>query len=171
MVLACAIFFCEAMLVVPVQRAVRLEWSGDVQHCDRCVRTFRETYKANGVTTPCPVGTYSVAGDKTTSACDNQCSAGYYCLAGSTTSSGAVGTTGAATPCPLGSYSTGGASTAACTACPAGTYGSDTTLTTAACSGNCAAGYFCPAGSKDNHGRGRRRVPDRIVQHRGRDYF
>ena len=34
--------------------------------------------------------------------------------------------------------------------CPAGKYGSETGLTTATCSGECSAGYYCPAGSINN---------------------
>jgi hypothetical protein len=70
--------------------------------------------------------------------CDGACTVpGRYCPAGSSDASGA--------PCPAGSFSTTGAG--ACTPCPAGQYGSTTALSTAACSGQCSAGYACPAGS------------------------
>jgi hypothetical protein len=47
--------------------------------------------------------------------------------------------------CPLGTYSVSGAGT--CTLCPAGTYGATQAQASAACSGNCSAGYTCPPGS------------------------
>ena len=48
--------------------------------------------------------------------------------------------------CPKGSYCIGGVKEL----CPAGKYGSETGLTTATCSGECSAGYYCPAGSINN---------------------
>ena len=47
-------------------------------------------------------------------------------------------------PCPIGSYCTG---TDLVQPCPAGVYGATVGLSTAACSGVCHQGYFCPEGS------------------------
>ena len=47
------------------------------------------------------------------------------------------------TVCPPGSY----AGPSSCLQCPAGTYGAVAGLASAQCSGGCAPGYFCPAGS------------------------
>jgi hypothetical protein len=105
--------------------------------------------------TMCPPGTYCPGGGVNANQCligqvcpvtgmtaGAACPAGYYCpTAGG---SGAI-------PCPAGTYSMGGA-TAACSACPAGKYGSSTATTSAACTGPCAAGYYCPAGSSGEYG-------------------
>jgi VCBS repeat-containing protein len=48
--------------------------------------------------------------------------------------------------CAAGSYSVAG-STTTCSACPAGSFGSTTAMASASCSGQCDAGYTCPAGS------------------------
>lgn len=45
--------------------------------------------------------------------------------------------------CPAGAYFDG----TKCSLCPGGTYGERPGLTTLLCSGACAGGYFCPAGS------------------------
>ncbi len=65
------------------------------------------------------------------------CPAGYYCEAGVTE----------ATACPTGTYlpSTGGTKKADCLTCPPGKYCSSSAATTY--TGDCAAGYYCPAGS------------------------
>ncbi|CAM9769849.1 unnamed protein product, partial [Hapterophycus canaliculatus] len=76
----------------------------------------------------------------------------------SSSNSGIGGTMGAARPddrrgaafrngvsvCPAGWYCTGDG---AGSECPAGLYGSEVGLSDPACSGVCAAGYFCPEGS------------------------
>jgi hypothetical protein len=48
-----------------------------------------------------------------------------------------------ATQCEVGRYCVGGAARA----CPAGRYGALRGLTSELCTGNCSAGYYCPAGS------------------------
>ena len=48
-----------------------------------------------------------------------------------------------AVPCQAGQYCTGGVAAP----CPAGTFGDSGALFTPQCSGVCAAGYYCPAGS------------------------
>ena len=60
---------------------------------------------------------------------------------------GSVCAGGASPPrlCPRGSYCVAGVSQP--TNCPAGRYGSDTGLSDASCSGECAQGYYCEAGS------------------------
>ena len=45
--------------------------------------------------------------------------------------------------CPIGTYCVDGVQKL----CPAGVYGSDPGLATAACSGLCASGHYCPSGS------------------------
>ncbi|MBR3930762.1 MAG: hypothetical protein IKJ62_04255, partial [Alphaproteobacteria bacterium] len=73
-------------------------------------------------------------GDATTGSC-TICSPGYYKSGSGNTSCSNCGT---------GHYCTGGAHRADC---PAGTYGSTVNLKTAACTGSCKAGYYCPAAS------------------------
>jgi hypothetical protein len=52
------------------------------------------------------------------------------------------------TPCPLGWYNdTSLAGSSFCGLCAAGSFGGMEGLTSPACSGNCSAGYACPAGS------------------------
>ena len=87
--------------------------------------------------TACPAGQFGNATALTTSSCSGPCAPGYYCLQGSTNATAA--------PCDVGQYSTGGVSV--CSSCPGGTFGNATSLTTSSCSGPCAAGYACPAGS------------------------
>ena len=97
------------------------------------------TYSATvGLTNPCkltPAGRYSQAVGATTDT-SVPCGIGYYCPEGS----------GSEVPCPPGSYC-GAASLAAPTPCPAGTYGATSILTSATCTGPCAAGYYCQPGS------------------------
>ncbi|MBR2012579.1 MAG: InlB B-repeat-containing protein [Alphaproteobacteria bacterium] len=114
----------------------------------------------------CSAGTYSQAGwascqnvdagcmgaAKATTSCPTACGDGKWSAAGSASCSqikaGCYGTSGTQecpNQCEAGTYSTAGASK--CTDCPGGTYGSTKGLTSEACSGNCTAGYYCPAGS------------------------
>jgi hypothetical protein len=83
----------------------------------------------------CAAGRYGDAAGQLTNQCVGACAAGYACPAGSTSAT--------ATSCPAGSYSTGGQGS--CTLCPPGTFGSTVRLTSAACSGLCAAGKWVPA--------------------------
>jgi hypothetical protein len=89
--------------------------------------------------TACPGGRFGDAVGLSSSACSGNCSAGYACPVGSTNGTVAI--------CRAGQYSL--AMAAACTACPAGTWynASVEGLNAAVCSGPCAAGYACPAGS------------------------
>jgi len=73
----------------------------------------------------------------------NTCSAGYYCLAGSTTGTGTVGSGGTATPCESGDYCPGSISSATGNSCPVGYVCTDDTTSEALCT----AGYYCPAGT------------------------
>ena len=68
------------------------------------------------------------------------CVAGYYC------SSNSLSTV--ANACPVGQYSSAGA--ANCSHCAAGYFGNATALASPSCSGNCSAGYYCPAGSNSS---------------------
>ena len=49
--------------------------------------------------------------------------------------------------CPAGSYCSNGIALA----CPGGKFGSTTGLGTSTCSGECAAGYYCPSNSASPH--------------------
>ena len=91
----------------------------------------------SGSATPCPAGTYGSTTTLTSPVCTDVCTAGYYCLAGSTSAT--------ENECGLGNYCPSGSGSA--TPCPAGTYGSATTLAVSTCDGECTAGYYCPAGS------------------------
>ena len=65
------------------------------------------------------------------------CPAGFYCIGGLPDTQ--------PEPCSRGGYC--GANVSAPTDCPAGRYGSETGLSDKACSGECARGFFCSAGS------------------------
>ena len=69
------------------------------------------------------------------------------CPAGKFSAVGAITGTYCAL-CPAGTYSVGAA--AACSLCPPGTFGNATQLTSVTCSGACAPGYMCPAGSTNS---------------------
>ena len=106
--------------------------------------------------TECPGGRYGSSTGATSDLCTGACTAGYACPAGSTSPTASVcpagyySLAGAAecVACPAGHYSTAGAG--ACSACPGGTYGTGGS-TSPACSGDCAAGYACPAGSSSGN--------------------
>ncbi|OQR87461.1 hypothetical protein ACHHYP_20382 [Achlya hypogyna] len=123
-------------------------------------------YCIGGVRRPCPAGTFGTAFGLTTAACSGLCAPGYYCPQGSAlatanecgrpqvycpevVASGYCGVGPTATThasqvaAPAGSYAFEGQ----CHLCPGGYYGSDTRDIRHTCSGECAAGYFCPAGS------------------------
>ena len=130
-------------------------------------------------------GYYGSTPQQSTPTCTGTCSAGYYCVAGSTSATQylcAAGYTcpvgsanGTVTPCPAGwacpngtapsavvpcypgKYSIGAA--ASCLSCPAGLYGSVTNLANANCSGSCAAGYYCPAARYAERHTGAHRNP------------
>jgi hypothetical protein len=106
--------------------------------------------------TPCPAGTYGVSLGLTSPGCSGFCKAGSYggpgqtsnscsgsCLAGYACPVGSTSPTQA--QCVPGKYSSGGA--AVCSNCKSGSYGDQFGDTTSSCSGPCAAGYACPAGS------------------------
>ena len=107
------------------------------------------TLTTNDLIQPCPAGWYC-AGDGTMPACGGN---DVYCVVGSTSpqtvgagnySVGNTPTTRTAeVPCEPGYYCALGARAQ----CPAGKYGSAVGLLSSGCSGNCTAGYFCPAGS------------------------
>jgi hypothetical protein len=128
------------------------------------------TYCVGGVSFDCPAGRWGNNATGASSICPNVCGDGYNCPARST----ALATCGAATvycvgglqyavplgmystpvtatvdvrtgaaSCPPGSYCTGGDRSV----CGAGQYGATWNLTTSTCSGQCAAGYYCPANS------------------------
>jgi len=86
----------------------------------------------DGTPLACPAGRYGDEPGLSSINCSGSCTPGYYCPAGSTSATQHV--------CPVGHFcpSTSGAPTQ----CEAGKYGSTTGLTTAACSGNCTAGYY-----------------------------
>jgi hypothetical protein len=69
--------------------------------------------------------------------CQAACPAGYFCPAGSVAPT--------TNECSRGQYSLAGAGN--CTLCPAGRFGASVRLTSANCTGPCAAGFWCPAGS------------------------
>jgi hypothetical protein len=122
---------------------------------------------------PCPAGWYSLPGAaacsqcgagrfgntsrQSSADCSGDCTAGYFCVAGSVNATAApcpagqfsFAAAGTCTNCSLGSYGAHAAlTTPGCTGlCPAGTYGAVPGLAVATCSGACAAGYACVAGS------------------------
>ncbi len=88
--------------------------------------------------TDCPTGQYSAAPAAT--GCLG-CTIHYDCSCDGGCTSSIAGSV-----CQLGYYSVG----FGCTQCPAGHFGSTSNLTAASCSGPCAPGYYCPAGSINN---------------------
>jgi hypothetical protein len=126
-----------------------------------------------GTRMACPPGRFGAAHGETEFSCTGECPAGYYCPWGSANGTarpcGGPGVycpagSGAPTPvdighysdpsdpadrrvrqvlCEPGSYCVG----AVKYPCPAGTFGGIFGLSSAECSGPCAAGHFCPEGS------------------------
>ncbi len=90
--------------------------------------------------TICPAGRFSNATALNVT-CPGQCSLGHYCPAGSTLAT--------AVPCPLGRYrdTQGAGAEADCRGCAAGRFGNTTGMTSPLCTGECRAGYYCPANS------------------------
>ena len=78
---------------------------------------------------PCDAGRYGTEG-QTSSTCTGTCSAGYACLAGSTSATQVI--------CPAGQFSLAGA--ALCSPCNLGAYGASDGQTAASCTGLCPAG-------------------------------
>ena len=132
------------------------------------------TYCRGGQQYACSAGSYGVSSQEVSPTCSGPCAAGYYCPAGST--SALARPCGNSTVyCPAGSaaplrvahgsasvgWQAGGGATAqeqcppgsfcapdgVARACPYGTFGNVSGLAAAACSGVCADGYECPAGS------------------------
>ena len=98
--------------------------------CDNCTAGLYSLGNASSCLL-CPSGTYgSVA--QTSSQCSGNCSAGYFCPAGSVSQTQAE--------CPPGQYSLPGAG--ACSLCVSGRFGNASRLGTALCSGLCPAGRF-----------------------------
>ncbi len=88
--------------------------------------------------TPCPAGTYSTTYEGSTSAaCNIQCDAGSYCLAGSDRVTG---------ECQEGYYCPAGSTKLNNTPCPAGTYSNLRKLYDSSQCTTCPMGYYCPAG-------------------------
>ena len=122
----------------------------------------------------CPPGSYGNISGLVNMTCSGLCEAGYYCVAGSTSSTqfpcggdGFYCPQGSAWPiaAPAGRLTVGGGSdgqsrTAAvlcppgsfcqggvAAPCPVGSYGATAGLGTAECSGQCLAGTYCPSGT------------------------
>ena len=125
-----------------------------------------------GVRSVCGAGTFGASVGLSVPTCSGLCSAGHYCVAGSTVSTpqhcgaGNYCPAGSGTPTPvtLGWYAFGGPDPVEHTnqtvcptgsycvsstlyACPAGRYGDARGLSNSSCSGACTGGYYCPAGS------------------------
>jgi hypothetical protein len=79
----------------------------------------------------CPPGYFCPVAPATSLVKIQQCTKGYYCLAG----------VDAPTICPVGFYCPAGTNVPI--PCPRGYYGSTTGLMTSTCSGYCTAGYYC----------------------------
>jgi hypothetical protein len=102
-------------------------------------------------------GISSSASSYTSSSCGGACTymSGYYCAAGSFSSTGLQCPAGFAcstmsappTVCKLGYFCPLGTSDTTQQLCSLGTYGATTGLQSPACSDICTAGYYCPPGS------------------------
>jgi hypothetical protein len=122
--------------------------------------------------TPCPAGTFGAAAGLTDASCSGACPVGYACPEGTASATtwpcehdqfcpagsakpraprkGAHVVEMAATEevaCPMGSFCSPDEAPGGARLCPAGAFGNATGLSSAACSGPCAAGYYCPRGS------------------------
>ena len=88
---------------------------------------------------PCAAGFYGGAAPYAAASCAGACTQlpGVYCPPGSTSASGV--------PCPIGSYCT--VVDQPPTPCPAGSFGATPGQASAACSGQCLTGFYCPVGS------------------------
>ncbi|EEY65353.1 uncharacterized protein PITG_17008 [Phytophthora infestans T30-4] len=118
----------------------------------------------------CPAGRYGDKLAETSPLCAGLCTRGYFCPEGSTSPTqiecggdGFICRTGSSKPLaiPQGYYAIGVTNTTRffqrpcergyfCVngvkyQCPSGTFGATSGLTTAACSGTCAPGYYCPS--------------------------
>lgn len=129
-------------------------------------------YCTEGVRLRCPAGTYGGSSGLTNEECSGPCSAGYYCpiasisdkqipcggadvycpegspnktdvTEGYFTTGGQVDSRISERICPLGHYCVAGVKRP----CPPGVYGGGEGLSSAACSGNCTAGFYCEEGS------------------------
>ena len=132
-------------------------------------------YCEGGVRQPCPGGRFGNASALPSWRCSGECWPGYYCESGSQTptqfecgSSAVYCPAGSERPltavpgemtvgwsqstrnsserCPEGHYCVDGEPTV----CPAGQFGCARGLWSEECNGKCAAGFYCPAGSRSN---------------------
>ena len=164
-------FTCKVPAYAPAghylasEGAIRGEWGYyyDAQACP--VGRYRSTpnndgsnaYDVNIDCLPCPAGSYGEDEAMTTAECTGPCLPGYYCLAGSSSSTAApcaagyYGVSGSHTspfcsgPCTAGYYCEEG-TTEPITKCEAGHYGASG-QSFPECSGECSAGYYCESGS------------------------
>ncbi|KAL4094950.1 hypothetical protein PRIC1_010600 [Phytophthora ramorum] len=122
--------------------------------------------------TPCPAGTFGATAGLTDASCSGVCPVGYACPEGTASATtwpcehDTFCPAGSAEPgaprrgshvveltsteeaaCPLGSFCSPDEAPGGLRLCPAGTFGSVSGLASAACSGLCTAGYYCPRGS------------------------
>lgn len=124
---------------------------------------------------PFPAGSYGATTGLQTVQCSGKCREGYYCPPGSISptekpcgpnaycpigsgepsratdgayvTNGNSGVASRELSCPLGSYCSPHNRSGTAQFCPAGTFGGRNGLSTSACSGKCAVGYYCPPGS------------------------
>jgi hypothetical protein len=145
--------------------------TGGATSLSGCIPCPTGTYSTVGATsaacTACPAGTYGNSTGLTNATCSGQCTAGYYCLAGSSSQYGGTATVTSGTYlCPAGSYCPAGTSSNIGTRCPPGTYNSlvgKTSITDCRLGERglyygigevgqysvpyCPQGYYCPEGS------------------------
>lgn len=107
-------------------------------------------YCQEGVSIPCPAGTYGNAPGLSSSVCSGSCPAGRYCLSGTSSSSssniGIAEVDDVGVSCPPGRYGVEGMGDAMCAGpCPDGYY-----CTAGSVFGVvCGSGYYCPEGSAE----------------------
>ncbi|GMF50831.1 unnamed protein product [Phytophthora fragariaefolia] len=128
--------------------------------------------KASARPAPCSAGTYGASEGLSDASCSGVCPVGYACPEGTGSATtwpceqGTFCPAGSAKPrtprrgthvvdvrateevaCPVGSFCSPDEAPGSSRLCPGGTFGNVTGLGSAACSGPCLAGYYCPRGS------------------------
>ena len=135
--------------------------STSTMNLNKCKGGFYCELESKGsIHKPCPPGTFSDEDFNILNSCA-ACTAGYYCMEGTQTSTRIICPTGHYCPegsaiptkCPVGSHrsTTGGTELNSCDPCPAGSICTQMGLTDP--DGTCDPGYYCKLGATDSQPR------------------